>query len=96
MNDALEAFARQTLKDGLARCTEGQQAVFKLMYSEPTDPRHRTPEVVARIKAADIEDVVDGMFDEKLDWAMEQVEATLAKAAKNTETTARPEAPNPC
>ncbi len=81
MNDALKAFARQTLKDGLARCTGGQQVVFKLMYSEPTDPRHRTSEVVARIKAADIEDVVDGIPDEKLDWAMEQVEATLAKAA---------------
>lgn len=59
MNDALTAFAKQSLKDGLAR----------------------SPEVVARIKAANIEDVVDDMPDEKLDWAMKQVEATLVKTA---------------
>ncbi len=87
MNDALNAFARQTLKDGLARCTEAQQAVFRLMYSEPTEPGQRTPEVVARIKAADIEDVVDGIPDEKLDWAMTQVETTLAKATMRAEAT---------
>lgn len=76
MNDALKAFAKQTLKDGLARCTEEQQMVFKLMYAEPTDSWKRTPEATARIKAADVEDVVDRMPDEKLDWAMEQVAAT--------------------
>ncbi len=58
--------------------------VFRLMYSEPTDPSQRTSEVVAQIKAADIEDVVDGMPDEKLDWAMTQVEATLTKATELT------------
>ena len=83
MNNTLKAFAQRTLKDGLARCTEEQRVVFKLMYSEPTDPRHRTPNVVARIKAADIEHVVDSISDEKVDWAMAQVEATLAKAAKD-------------
>jgi len=51
------------------------------MYSEPIEPRHRTPDVIARIKAADVGDVVDGMPDEKLDWAMQQVQATLDKAA---------------
>ena len=78
MNDAL---ARQTLKDGLPRCTEEQQEIFKLMYAGPTEPRHRTPEVVAQMKAADIDDVVDAMPDDELGWAVQQVERTLAKAA---------------
>ena len=85
MNNTLKTFARQTLKAGLARCTKEQQVVFKLGYSEPIDPRYRTPEVVAQIKAADIEDVVDGIPDEKLGWAMEQVEATLARKAARHE-----------
>lgn len=85
MNDQLRDLARQPLKDGLARCTEAQQAVFKLMYSEPTDSWSRTPEEVARIKAANIDDVVDGMPHEKLDWAMQQVQTTLDKAAAQCE-----------
>lgn len=66
MNNDLLAYARKTLKDGLAQCTEGQQAKFKQMYS-------------FQDRSADIEDVVDNMPDEKLDRAMEQVEGTLAK-----------------
>ncbi len=66
MNKELLAFARKTLKDGLAQCTKGQQAKFKQMYS-------------FQDRSADIEDVVDNMPDEKLDRAMEQVEGTLAK-----------------
>ncbi len=80
MNDQLQDFAKQTLKDGLAQCTERQQVVFKLMYSEPGEPRDRTPEVIAQIKAANIEDVVDGMPAEKQDWAMQQVQGALDKA----------------
>ncbi len=76
MNDDLQTYARDTIKAGLARCTEKQQVMFKLMYSEPGEPRLRTPEVVAQIKAAGIEDVVDGMPEERLSLAMEQVEAT--------------------
>ncbi len=76
MNDDLQAYARDKIKAGLARCTERQQVMFKLMYSEPGEPRLRTPEVVAKMKAADIEDVVDGMPEERLSLAMEQVEAT--------------------
>lgn len=79
MNDTLAAFARKSLKDGLARCTERQQAMFKLMYSHPGCLQPRTPAVTADIKAANIEDVVDGMPDDELDRAMEQVEATLAR-----------------
>jgi hypothetical protein len=79
MNDVLKEFAKRTIKNGLARCTERQREIFKLGYSEPGEPRDRTPEVIAKIKAADIEDVVDGMPDEKLSWAMEQVKTTLER-----------------
>lgn len=86
MDDAIKAFTRQTLKDGLAQCTEAQQLVFKQMYSEPIEPSPHSlppsPEVVARIRAVDIEDVVDAMPDDSLGWAIQQVEATLTKAAK--------------
>ena len=82
MNNTIEAFARQTLKDNLARCTESQRVMFKRMYAGPDDPRLRTPEVIAGIKEADIVSVIDNMPDETLDRAMQQVEATLAKAAQ--------------
>lgn len=69
MNKQLEAFARETLKDGLALCTEGQQMIFKRMYS-PT------------FLEAPINKVVGNMDVEKLDWAMTQVSRTVADNAK--------------
>ncbi len=69
MNEILEQFARQTLKDGLKKCTEEQVMVFKRMYS------HKNLE-------APIDEVVDKMPVDKLDWAMMQVQATLKKNQK--------------
>ncbi len=71
MNDALSAFARQTLKESLATCTEGQQGKFKQMYS-------------FRDRSLPIDQVVDNMPEEKLDRAMEQVEGTCKKNSKET------------
>ncbi len=65
MNEALQNFARTSLKEGLAQCTEDQQHVFRLMYS---------PNDLDRC----MEDVVDRMPEGRLDWAMQQVEYTLA------------------
>jgi hypothetical protein len=67
VNSTLSAFARQELKDGLAQCDERQRMIFKRMYS------HRNLD-------KPIADVVDAMPEDKLDWAMQQVERTLAKA----------------
>jgi len=72
MNDQIQEFARQALKDGLAQCTEGQQNLFKQMYS--FDDR-----------SCPIDTVVDRMPPEKLDWAMRQVQSTLDKAAAKRE-----------
>ena len=64
MNKQLQLFARQNLKDGLAQLSENQQTMFKKMYSHENQD-------------ADIKDVVDAMPEDKLDWAMKQVQNTL-------------------
>jgi len=68
MNNQIQDFARQTLKDGLAKLPEGWQRKFKQMYSYDN-------------LEASINDVVDSMPEDKLDWAMQQVERSLAKQA---------------
>lgn len=62
-------FAREELKKGLSRCEPAQQHLFKRMYAKGK-------------MGMDINDVVDEMDNEKLSWAMEQVDRTLAKKAK--------------
>lgn len=66
MNQMLQTFARQYLKDGLAKLPEGHVDVFRRMYS------HKNPTAL-------IPDVVDRMPVEKLDWAMQQVANSLEK-----------------
>lgn len=66
MNSELQEFARQNLKEGLAQLPEKAQLFFKRLYS------HDNLE-------ADINDVVDSMPEDKLDWAMQQVQRTLDK-----------------
>ena len=66
MNNQMQEFARTTLKNGLAQLPEGHQRMFKRMYS-PDD------------LDANISDVVELMPEEKLDWAMQQVERSLSK-----------------
>jgi hypothetical protein len=67
MNNTIKELYKQNIKDGLAKCTEAQQLLFKRMYS------HKNLELA-------IDKVVDNMPDEKLDMALTQVEATLNKA----------------
>jgi ATP-dependent Zn protease len=69
MNQQLQDFARQSLKDGLAQLPEENQMFFKRMYS------HKNLD-------APIAQVVDSMPPEKLDWAMEQVRRTIEKRNK--------------
>lgn len=66
MNQMLQDFARNYLKDGLAKLSEENRRIFRLMYA------NATPD-------APIELVVSRMPVEKLDWAMEQVRRTLEK-----------------
>ena len=66
MNKTIEQFARQQIKQKLARCTFEQQKLFKRMYS---------PQNIDAL----LVDVCDNMPTEKLDWALTQIEHTLKK-----------------
>ena len=66
MNNQLEKFARDTLKISLTQCTEAQQHRFKQMYAN------------GHLKNS-IDTIVNMMDIDKLDWAMQQVKATIDK-----------------
>jgi hypothetical protein len=70
MNKQLSNFARQKLKDGLAQLPLSNQTMFKRIYS------HKNLDL-------DINTVVDNIPEEKLDWAMQQVQRTIDKIAAN-------------
>lgn len=69
MNEALQTFARNMLKAGLAECSPDQQHRFKQMYAYGN-------------LELPINTVVDTMPCHRLDWAMQQVEATIQKNVK--------------
>lgn len=66
MNKHLQKFARDTIKQRLLQCSVEQRLLFKQMYF----PKDLTVSVDA---------IVNDMDESKLDWAMQQVEATLDK-----------------
>lgn len=68
MNKTLSEYGRAQLKENLSFCNEAQQLLFKRMYSRNN-------------LELPINEVVDNMPDDKIDWAMQQVERTLSKAA---------------
>lgn len=73
MSEALQSikdFRLNTLKELLAQTTEKQQHFFKRMYSHKNLDAH-------------IEDVVDKIPNGKIDWAIQQCEATIVKNAKD-------------
>jgi hypothetical protein len=65
-NPTLISAARIILKDLLSKCTEDQQMLFKRMYS------HQNLELP-------INDAVDQMDPDKMDWAITQCEQTVNK-----------------
>jgi hypothetical protein len=67
MNQLLEKFARDWLKENLAKLPERNQRTFRLMYSHNNLERP-------------INEVVDAITIDKLDWAMTQVENSLKKS----------------
>ena len=64
MNDQLVKFAKSMIKLGLKECSSDQHLIFKRMYSHLDLTK-------------DINEVVDSIPDEKLDWAMQQIQRTL-------------------
>ena len=77
MNDQLQYYARNELKDGLSRLPTKWQETFKLMYGRNGGKRN-----VEDSKAMDINAVVDEMPADRLDWAMQQVYRSLDKLAE--------------
>lgn len=69
MNNKLQEFARIEIKSGLTKLPKNYQKVFMQMYS------------FDNLKV-DINDVVDKMSEDKLDWAMQQVQRSLDKLKK--------------
>ena len=84
MNKQLQDFARAELKTGLAELPEENHRTFKLMYARDKGKRS-----VADAVAMQINDVVDLMPPEQLDWAMQQVQASLDKM-HNAKVSGRP------
>ena len=76
MNKQLEDFARANIKEGLAKLPESNQRTFKLMYARENGRRS-----VGDAVAMQINDVVDIMESEKLDWALTQVQRSVAERA---------------
>lgn len=70
MNETLKNIAKKILKDLLSQCTDGQQLMFKRMYC------HKNLDLP-------INEAVDQMSDDKIDWAITQVERTVEKNKLN-------------
>lgn len=66
MNKTIEKFARERIKQGLALLPPEWQMTFKRMYS------HNNLD-------APIEEVVETMPTDKLDWALTQIENSIVK-----------------
>lgn len=71
-NETLIKAVRDILKGLLVQCTEGQQLLFKKMYS---NHHNELP----------INEVVDKMDPDKIDWAISQCERTVEKNIKKVE-----------
>jgi hypothetical protein len=85
MNETLQQFARQTLKDDLALLPEASQQLFKLMYGR-LDNENNELRSAEEAKAMSINDVVDQMPASKLDWVMQQAKNTLKKNERQQPT----------
>lgn len=77
MNSILRKCAIDYLKSKLPLLPESNQKIFKLMYG--CHKYHKTAE---EKEALDLMYVIDNMPDEKLNWAMQQVENSLNKLNK--------------
>ena len=77
MNKTLQEFARKTLVEGLNSLPSENRRIFALLYARNNGKRS-----VDEAYAMSVEQIVEGMPEDKLDWAMRQVENTIEKNAK--------------
>ena len=69
MNKTIDDFARSQILDGLRKLSEDRQKKFKQMYLFDN-------------MDASIDDVVQNIPADKLDWAWTQIERTIEKFSK--------------
>ncbi len=74
MNIQLQNFARQFIKDRLDQLPSSHHRLFQLMYGRDNGKRS-----TKNAEAMTIEEVVNEVPPEKLDWAMQQVENSIKK-----------------
>lgn len=77
MNDDLQNFARQHIKDGLEMMGPTQLRTFALMYGRKGGKRS-----VEDAVAMPLADIVNEIPPDKLDWAMQQVNRTLEQISR--------------
>lgn len=77
-NKTLINAGKDILKNLLIDCTENQQKVFKLMYARNGGKRSIDDAV-----KMDINDVVNEMDSNRIDWAISQCEKTVEKNKDN-------------
>ena len=70
MNKTIREFSLNKIKEGLGKLTDSHRLRFKRMYS--SDDLNK-----------DINKVIDNMPDDKLDWALTQVENSVEKDINN-------------
>lgn len=64
MNKTVVRFMREQIKKGLDKLEDKHRLFFKRMYSQA-------------IMSKSINDIIDNMPEQKLDWALTQIENTL-------------------
>ncbi len=74
MNKTILDFARTQILEGLSQLPDSNKEFFKLMYG-----RNKGKRSVEDAKSTALEDVLLEIPEEKLDWALSQVEGTLSK-----------------
>jgi len=62
MNKRYVIFVKDSIKEGLEKCTDGQKNIFVRMYGNGK---------------TDLNEIVDNMNEDKIDWALTQIENTL-------------------
>lgn len=77
VNKTMADFARKEILNGLNQLSLENQEIFKLFYG-----RNHGKRSVEDAKNMSIEDVISEIPDERLSWALSQVENTFKKKAE--------------
>lgn len=77
MNETISNFIRDKIVQGLQKLPEAHQRMFKLMYGRNGGRRS-----VEDTEALSVEFIIAEIPEQKLDWALSQIERSLDKLNK--------------